>query len=122
MLIHRGACAPIEIPDIALADFVLAHARERGGRPALIDAATGRTVTYAQLPDLVDRAAASLSGVGLGKGDVCAVFSPNTVEYAIAVLAVARLGAIVTTASPLCTAADVKEQLRDSGAKILITS
>ncbi|MBA2258660.1 MAG: AMP-binding protein, partial [Acidobacteria bacterium] len=35
------------------------------------------------------------------KGDVCAIFSPNTPEYAIAVLAIARLGAIVTTASPM---------------------
>ena len=37
-------------------------------------------------------------------------------------LAIARLGAIVTTASPLCTDDDVEKQLRDAGAKILITS
>lgn len=122
MFIYRGGHAPIEIPDAPLADFVLARAHERGDRPALIDAATGRTSTYAQLPELVNRVAASLSRLGLGKGDVCAIFSPNTPEYAIAVLAIARLGAIVTTASPLCTADDVEKQLRDSGAKILITS
>lgn len=122
MFIYRSPHAPIEIPDVPLADFVLARAPERGDRPALIDAATGRTITYARLPELVGRAAAALSAAGLGKGDVCAIFSPNTPEYAIAVLAIARLGAIVTTASPLCTAEDVEKQLRDSGARILITS
>ena len=122
MPIYRSPHTPFEIPDVPLADFVLARARERGTRPALIDGATGRTITYAQLPELVDRAAAALSRLGLGKGNVCAIFSPNTPEYAVAVLAIARLGAIVTTASPLCTADDVEKQLRDSGAKILITS
>jgi acyl-CoA synthetase (AMP-forming)/AMP-acid ligase II len=122
MFVYRSPQAPIQIPDIPLADFVLARARERGDRPALIDGTTGRTISYAQLPDLVDRAAAALAGAGLGKGDVCAIFSPNTPEYVIAVLAIARLGAIVTTASPLCTADDVGKQLRDSGAKILITA
>ena len=122
MVIHRGPYAPIEIPDIPLADFVLARARERGDRPALIDAATGRTITYTQLPDLVDRVAASLARIGIGKGDVCAIFSPNTPEYTIAVLAIARIGGIVTTASPLCTAEDVEKQLRDSGARILIAA
>lgn len=122
MAICRSPHVPLEIPDVPLADFVPARAHERGGRPALIDGATGRTITYAQLPELVDRAAAALSRLGLGKGNVCAIFSPNTPEYAIAVLAIAKLGAIVTTASPLCTADDVEKQLRDSGAKILITS
>lgn len=122
MAIYRSPHPPIAIPDVPLADFVLARARERGAKPALIDAVTGRTITYAELADLVDRAAAALARLGLAKGDVCAIFSPNTPHFAIAVLAIAKLGAIVTTASPLCTAEDVEKQLRDSGATILITS
>jgi acyl-CoA synthetase (AMP-forming)/AMP-acid ligase II len=74
------------------------------------------------LPDLVDRAAAGLSRLGLGKGDVCAILSPNTPEYPIAMLAIARLGAIATTASPLYTKADLGRHLTDSRARILITS
>jgi acyl-CoA synthetase (AMP-forming)/AMP-acid ligase II len=112
----------IEIPATPLAAFVLARAAERGDRAALVDAATGRTVTYAQLPGLVDRAAASLARRGLGKGDVCAIFSPNTPEYAIAVLAIARLGAILTTASPMCTRDDLVKQFADSRPRVLITT
>ena len=122
MRIYSSPHAPVEIPDVPLADFVLARANERGARAALVDGASGGTITYAELPGLVDRAAAALSRRGLRKADVCAIFSPNTPEYPIAVLAVARLGAIVTTASPMCTRDDLIKQLKDSRARFLITS
>jgi len=122
MPIHRSPHQALDIPATPLTDFVLARARRRGDRAALIDSPTGRTITYAQLPERVDRVAASLARLGLRKGDVCAIFSPNTPEYAIAVLAIARLGAIVTTASPMYTAGDLEKQLEDSRARMLITS
>src|SRR6185436_11997661 len=113
--------APVEIPPTPLAEFVLAGAVARGARAALIEAGTGRTITYAELPSLVDRAAASLARLGIAKGHVCAIFAANSPEYVIAVLAVARLGAVVTTASPLYTKDDLKKQLQDSGARLLFT-
>jgi acyl-CoA synthetase (AMP-forming)/AMP-acid ligase II len=122
MAIYRSPHPAIAIPDTPLATFVLARAAERGDRPALVDSATGRTITYAQLPGLVDRAAASLARLGIAKGDVCAIFSPNTPEYAIAVLAIARLGAVLTTASPMCTRDDLVKQFTDSRPRILFTS
>ena len=122
MAIYISPLPPVEIPDTPLAEFVLARARERGERAALIDALTGRTITYAQVPDLVDRAAASLSRLGIRQGDVCAIVSPNTPEFPIAALAIARLGAILTTASPLCTRDDLVRQFRDCGARLLLMS
>jgi len=121
-VIYRSPRPAIEIPDMPLADFVLARASERGSRPALVDSVTGRALAYNQLPDLVDRAAAGLARLGVGKGDVCAIFSPNTPEYPIAMLALARLGAIATTASPLYTKSDLGRHLTDSRARVLITS
>lgn len=121
-MIYRSPRPSIEIPDASLADFVLARARERGARPALVDSVTGRSISYAELPDLVDRAAAGFARLGLSKGDVCAIFSQNTPEYPIAMLGLARLGAIATTASPLYTKNDLVKQLTDSRARILVTS
>jgi acyl-CoA synthetase (AMP-forming)/AMP-acid ligase II len=121
-VIYRSLHPAVEIPATPLADFVLARAAARGNRAALVDSVTGRTITYAELPELVDRAASGLARLGLRRGDVCAIFSPNTLEYLISVLAVARLGAVVTTASPLYTKDDLARQLADSGARILITS
>jgi acyl-CoA synthetase (AMP-forming)/AMP-acid ligase II len=119
---YRSPHAPLEIPATPLADFVLASAAAYGPRVALVEAATGRSITYAELPVLVYRAAAGLAGLGIAKGDVCAIFAANTLEYLIAVLAVARLGAVVTTASPLYTSSDLKKQLEDSAARLLFTS
>ena len=122
MAIYRSPHPAIAIPDTPLAAFVLARAAERGERAALIDSITGRTITYAQLSGLVDRAAAALAELGIRKGDVCAIFSPNAPEYAVAVLAIARLGAVLTTASPMCTRDDLVKQFTDSRPRILFTS
>lgn len=122
MHIYRGPDAPIAIPNVPLADFVLARAGERGERAAIVDGATGRTIAYRALPELVDRVAGSLYALGLRKGDTCAVFSQNTLHFPIAVLAIARLGGIVTTASPLCTCDDLVRQMQDSRPRMLFTS
>ena len=121
-MIYRSPFPDIEIPNVPVAEFVLARAAERGDRAALVDGLTGRTITYAELPGLVERAAAALARMGLKHGEACAIFSPNTPEYAIAVLAILRLGAIVTTASPLSTKADLVKQIKDSRAGILLSS
>ncbi len=122
MAIYRSPFPDVDIPARPLSGFILETAVARGSRAALIDAVTARTITYAELPRLVDRVAASLCRLGLRKGDVCAIFSPNTLEYPITVLALARLGVIVTTASPLCTCEDLRKQFTDSQPRFLFTS
>jgi acyl-CoA synthetase (AMP-forming)/AMP-acid ligase II len=111
----------VEIPDVSLTDFVLAGAAGLGGKPAFIDAASGRTLSYAQLAESVRAAAAGLAGRGFGKGDVFAHYAPNVPEYAVAFHAVATAGGVNTTANPLLTAGELAAQLRDSGARLLVT-
>jgi acyl-CoA synthetase (AMP-forming)/AMP-acid ligase II len=104
-----------------LTEFVLRGAQERAGKPALIDGPTGRTITYGELARSVRRVAASLAARGFGKGDVFAVYSPNCPDYAVAFHGVACLGGINTTINPLYTAEEVAHQLKDAGAKYLLT-
>ena len=110
-----------EVPDVGLAEFVLRRAGELGDKPALIDAPSGRTVTYRQLADSVRRAAAGLAARGFNAGDVLALHAPNLPEYAVVALAVAARGGAVTTANPLYTADELARQLTDSGASLLVT-
>jgi len=49
----RSPFPDVAIPDVPLTAFVLARAGELGDKPALIDAPTGRTITYTQLADAV---------------------------------------------------------------------
>src|SRR5216684_3203040 len=113
---------PVTIPNVPITDYVLRHAARLGDKPALIDGPTGRTLSYRQLADGARRAAAGLAKRGFGKGDVLAIYCPNLPEYAIVFLGVAMAGGINTTVNPLYTADELANQLRDSGARFLVTA
>ncbi|MDA1117296.1 MAG: AMP-binding protein [Proteobacteria bacterium] len=117
----RSLYADVKIPETALGAFVFAGAAARGDKPALIDGPSGRTITYAQLPALISRAAAGLAARGFKKGERFAILSPNLPEYAIAFHAVASLGGVVTTVNPLYTPGEVAKQLQDSAARFVLT-
>ncbi|HVG30164.1 MAG TPA: AMP-binding protein [Pyrinomonadaceae bacterium] len=121
-MIFRGPYPEVTIPDTALTPFVFGRAGELKDKPALIDGATGRATSYAELDEWVRRVAAGLAARGLAKGDVFAILSPNAVEYAIAFHAVALAGGVVTTLNPLCTAEEIAKQLADSRAKYLLAA
>ncbi len=76
-MIFRGPEPPVAIPNVALTPFLLERAAQRGDKPALIDAASGQTLTYRQWAEAVRGTAAGLAGRGLRKGDVLAIYSPN---------------------------------------------
>lgn len=120
-MIFRGPEPPIAIPDVALTPFLLERAAQRGDKPAIIDAPSGRALTYRQWADAVRGTAAGLARRGLRKGDVLAIFSPNLPEYAIAFHAASLLGGVVTTVSPLYTSGELAHQLKASGARYLVT-
>src|SRR2546421_696037 len=120
-MIFRSPYPHSAIPDLSLPEFVLKDAAARGDKPALIDGPTGRVITYRELSRFVPRAAAGLAARGCRKGDVCAIFSPNLPEYAVAFYAAALIGAITTTINPLFQPVELARQLNDAGARFLFT-
>lgn len=120
-MIVRAPERDVAIPDVALTPFLLERAAARGDKPAFIDGPTGRTLTYRGWAEDVQKAAAGLSARGFRKGDVFAIYSPNLPEYAVAFHAVSLLGGIVTTINPLYTSAELSCQLKDAGARALVT-
>ena len=113
-------------PDVAVVDApiherVLGEAARRGAHPALVDTVSGRTITYGELAGLVHRLAVGLAAEGVGKGDVVALHSPNTVLFPVVFYATTTAGGTVTTLSPLATAPEIAKQLVDSGAMLLVT-
>jgi len=57
----------------------------------------------------------------LKKGDVVALFSPNTICYPVAMLAVNRIGGIISGASPAYNVEEMTYALKTAGAKFLFT-
>ena len=111
----------VTIPDTAITPFVFADAASRADRPALIDMPSGREVTFGELADRVRRFAGALSERGFGSGDTLAVYMPNLPEYAIAFHGTILAGGTVTTINPVYNAEEVAFQLKDAGARFLVT-
>jgi len=110
------------IPDVTLAEFVLGAAHRRGSKRALVDAATGQELSYAELADAVRRTGAGLSAQGIRPGDVIALCAPNCLDFAVAWYAATSIGAVVTTVNPQCTANEISRQLRQTGARWLVAT
>lgn len=64
--------------------------------------------------------AAYLQSIGLKKGDPIAVMMPNLLQYPVALFGILRAGMVVVNVNPLYTARELKHQLSDSGAKVLV--
>ena len=76
------------------------HVASRGDQAALIavstETDTERVYTFAELQREVERMAASLKALGVGKGDRVLIYMPMIAEAAFAMLACTRIGALHT--------------------------
>jgi long-chain acyl-CoA synthetase len=80
----------------------------------------GTKLTYKELKDVVDRFATGLAGLGVKKGDRVAVVLPNCPQNVIATYAALRLGAVVVQHNPLYTEHELRHQLADCGATVVV--
>lgn len=87
----------------------------------LVDGPTGRQVTGADLMTQIRRLAGGLVAQGRGKGHVVAIMAPNIPEYAAVFHGVLYAGGTISPMNPTYTAAEVRHQIKDSGAGTLIT-
>ncbi|MGH3519889.1 MAG: 4-coumarate--CoA ligase family protein, partial [Haloechinothrix sp.] len=120
-MVFTSPFADVEIPDVSLTEFLFADVAARADRPALIDGTSGQEISYGQLAQFTDRVAAALAERGIGKGDVVAIFAPNTPYWAVVFHGILKAGATATTVNSLYSADEVAHQLRDSGAKLMFT-
>jgi long-chain acyl-CoA synthetase len=81
----------------------------------------GRKFTYIEMAHLVRRVATGLAVAGIRPGDRVGLYLPNVPQYVAAYFGALRLGAVLVNLSPLCSAEDLRHQVRDSGTRLLIT-
>ena len=80
----------------------------------------GFELTYTQLRDIVSRVATKLTELGIKKGDCVAIHFTNNPAFVAYYYGILKIGAIVTTISPLFKSLEIKRQLNDSEAKVYI--
>jgi long-chain acyl-CoA synthetase len=81
-----------------------------------------RRVSYEELQAAVDSLASGLLDLGAGPGTAVALYLPNTPYHPIAFFAALRCGGRVVHLSPLDAERELAFKLRDSGARILVTT
>jgi fatty-acyl-CoA synthase len=101
-------------------DSMFARAVQRWPqRPFVI--AEGRTISYAEMDRLVDRAARGLMALGVQPGDRVALWMSNIWEWAVMQFAITRMGAVLTPINTRLRIEDLRHTLSDSGARVLVT-
>ena len=90
-------------------------------KTALVDTSCGRRLTYAEYGETVEALARGLVAAGLRPGEVVAIFLANSWEFCAAYHAATLAGGIPTLLNPTYREREVRHQLGNSGAALLIT-
>ena len=112
---------PVEVPSLTLARYLREQARLRPERIAIVDAVSGRTLSYGELDRQIGRFAAGLAAHGFRSGDTLLMFAPNVPEWPVAALGALAAGGVVSGANPLNGAMDLARQMRDTNARFVLT-
>ncbi|MBS0336110.1 MAG: propionate--CoA ligase [Proteobacteria bacterium] len=102
------------------------HLAERGEQKALVWISTEvdkeESYTYRQLHAEVQRVAAMMVSLGVGKGDRVIIYMPNTPEAVFAILACARIGAVHSVVFGGFAAASLAARIDDAKPALMVTS
>ena len=102
------------------------HLKDRAQQPALIYISTEtgeeKTYTYAELHAEVQRMAAVLQSLGVGKGDRVLIYMPMIAEAIFAMLATVRIGAIHSVVFGGFAASSLATRIDDAQPKVMISA
>lgn len=121
MTIFTSPFGEIALRDQTITERVMAGLAIRPEATALIDGPTGRRISGADLVAAIQSLAGGMAARGIGPGSVIGLMAPNIPEFVTCFHAIVYAGATVTTINPTYTAGEVRHQLQDAGAHLLIT-
>jgi len=117
----RGESTPALLEETIGANFERTVATH-GDREALVEVASGRRWTYAELDDEVDALARGLIAAGVAKGDRVGIWAPNCAEWTITQYATAKVGAILVNINPAYRTHELAYVLNQSGVSLLVSA
>ena len=91
-------------------------------REALVEVASGRRWTWAELDRDVDALAVGLVRAGIGRGDRVGIWAPNCAEWTLTQFATAKIGAVLVNINPAYRTHELAYALNQSGTKLLISA
>jgi long-chain acyl-CoA synthetase len=104
-----------------IADLLANAAQQWPGSLALIDTTAGTAFTWSQLDAAANGQARRLTVQGLERHDRVMLRLPTSADFAIALFAVSRVGAVAVPISPLAPEPELATATEHSGARFIIT-
>jgi acyl-CoA synthetase (AMP-forming)/AMP-acid ligase II len=104
----------------SVGQLIRRHARQRPEKPAFQD--SHKVITYAELAVATAKLAGYLQDQGVKPGGRVAVLLPNSVDWVISCLAIARAGAVSVPINFDATEAEIRYRLDDAGCSAAITT
>ena len=89
---------------------------------ALVEVATGRRWTWAELARDVDALARGLMAAGLQRGDRLGVWAPNCAEWTITQYATATVGVVLVNVNPAYRTHELAYAVNQSGLRMLVAT
>ena len=104
------------LPLYALADQAVADHPEKYAVEFL-----GRRYTFAEIGDLIDRAAKGFQKIGVKKGTHVGLYLPNCPHFIVCYFGILKAGGTVVNFSPLYSEPELIHQAEDSKTEMLVT-
>lgn len=110
----------VDVPCISFPDYIYKYLHKHGDKTFMINADTSKEYSYKMTAELSTRVASAFIRMGLQHGEVICIYSSNKPEYAIAWLAAASVGLVVTLCNPSFTIDELVFQLKDTDSVLLL--
>ena len=91
-------------------------------REALVEVATGRRWTWAELDAGVDRVAKGLMAAGVEVGDRVGIWAPNCAEWTLVQYAAAKVGAVLVNVNPAYRTHELSYAVNQSGLALMVAA
>jgi acyl-CoA synthetase (AMP-forming)/AMP-acid ligase II len=120
-MIYKSPYPDIDIPKCNILSYLFPPGKAPSNKPVWIDAADpSRSLSCAQMLSWVKRFAVGLDKLGVGKGQVVMVFTPNHLLVPMAYLAAAGSSRVFTGANLAYTANEVAHQMKAIEAAVVL--
>ncbi|WP_414640411.1 AMP-binding protein [Amycolatopsis sp.] len=108
------------VSERSVSDLLSAAAGKWPDAVALVDSESTAALSWAEFDALVNGQASRLIAAGVEPGDRIALRLPTSADFAVALFAALRAGAVAVPISPQAPAAELLQLLDHSGAKVLV--
>ena len=115
--IFRSLRPPLNFPkdeNTNMVSFMFRNLASYAQRLALADVDSGEKLSFREFKDKVSMVGSGLNQLGIRKGDVVLLLSPNSIYVSLCFFGIVSIGAVETTLNPFYIAMEVTKQVQDS--------